>query len=90
MFTLFQAAETEENKTAERTGPRRTLLRNKNEFEKQVVEHVCLTNTKDAPRVRKMCANSDTIVGDCTPGLALALFVFAKLTMDQYNLLRDS
>jgi hypothetical protein len=56
----------------------------------KVVEHVCLTNTEDAPRVRKLCGNSDTIVGGYTPDTALALFVSAKLTMDQYNLLRDS
>jgi hypothetical protein len=44
----------------------------------KVVEHVCLTNTEDESRVRKLCANLDTNV------------VSAKLTMDQYNLLRDS
>jgi hypothetical protein len=56
----------------------------------KVFEHVCLTKTEDAPLVRKLCANSDTIVVGNTPDTELALLVSAKLTMDQYNLLCDS
>jgi hypothetical protein len=50
----------------------------------KVVEHICLTNTEDASRARKLCANSDIIVGDQTQHW------HCLLTIVQYNLLRIS
>jgi hypothetical protein len=66
-----------------------SLRRSGNIDASKVVEYACLTNTKDAPS-GSCVPNSDTIVGGYTPDTSLALFVSTKLTMDQYNLLRNS